>query len=285
MRMAAATLAAPAAGSSSLRLDNRGPSSLNLGELWAHRELLYFLAWRDIKVRYKQTVLGLAWAVLQPLAMMLLFSFFFGRLAHVPSDGVPYPAFAYSGLALWLYFAAAVGRGSNCLIENSPLLTKVYFPRLLVPAASVLFGLPDLAMASILALALLAFFGIGPTAALLLVIPFALLATVVAFGVSVWLAALNVRYRDVRYVVPVLIQLWMFVSPVAYSSSLVPARWQFVYGLNPMAGAVDGFRWAVLGGAPTSLSLIAASAIMAVAVLASGVWFFARVEGTFGDVI
>src|SRR5690349_1957291 len=214
MRMAAATLAAPAAGSSSLRLDNRGPSSLNLGELWAHRELLYFLAWRDIKVRYKQTVLGLAWAVLQPLAMMLLFSFFFGRLAHVPSDGVPYPAFAYSGLALWLYFAAAVGRGSNCLLENSPLLTKVYFPRLLVPAASVLFGLPDLAMASILALALLAFFGIGPTAALLLVIPFALLATVVAFGVSVWLAALNVRYRDVRYVVPVLIQLWMFVSPV-----------------------------------------------------------------------
>ena len=259
--------------------------SLGLRELWDYRELLYTLTWRDIKVRYKQAALGAAWAVIQPLVMMLVFSFFFGELIHVPSNGVPYPAFAYCGLVLWMYFSAALGRASNCLVENSPLLSKVYFPRLIVPAASVLFGLPDLGIAILLLLLLLVFFGIAPTAAVVFAVPFGLLAVITAFGASLWTSALNVRYRDVKYAVTVLLQVWLFLSPVVYSAELIPARWRALYGVNPMAGALEGFRWAMLGKGAPSWELLGASLASALLVTVSGLWFFRYVEQTFEDTI
>ena len=263
---------------------SRGWVSLQLGELWEYRELLYFLVWRDIKVRYKQTVLGAAWAVIQPLFSMVVFSVFFGRLAKLPSDGVPYPVFSYCALVPWTYFATALTMSSNSLVDHARLITKVYFPRLLVPASSVLAGLVDLAIASIVLVAMLLYYGIRPGPAVLLLPAFVLLATLTALGVGLWLSALNVQYRDVRYTLTFLVQFWLFLTPVAYSSALVPERWRPLYTLNPMTGVVEGFRWALLGTRDQPGALLLVSALSVTVLLLGGLYNFRRMERRFADV-
>jgi lipopolysaccharide transport system permease protein len=220
---------------------SRGLLRLNLMELWAYRELLYFFTWRDVKVRYKQTVLGVLWAILQPVLAMLVFTVFFGNLANIPSNGVPYPAFSYAGLLPWTYFATALAAASDSLVVGSNLLTKVYFPRVLMPLASTLSGLLDLAIAFVVLVGLALLYGIHPTASIVWLPAFVALALAAALGVGLWLSALNVKYRDVRYAVPFMIQVWLFATPVAYPSTLVPARWRAIFGLNPMAEVVEGF--------------------------------------------
>jgi lipopolysaccharide transport system permease protein len=256
--------------------------SLDVAELWAYRELLYFLVWRDLKVRYKQTVVGMAWAVIQPFGTMVVFSLFFGGLAKIPSDGLPYPIFFYSALVPWMYFAAAVQSATNVMVEHQRIITKVYFPRVLLPVAAVLSGLVDFAIAGVVLVAMALYYGIVPGTAALTLPLFVLLAMLTALGVGLWLSALNVMYRDVRYVLPFLIQFWMFVSPVAYPSSLVPEPWRWLYGLNPMAGVIEAFR-GVFSGAPAP-AVLGASAVAMVVVLAAGVTFFQSVEGTLVDV-
>jgi lipopolysaccharide transport system permease protein len=223
----------------------KGWASIGLRELWDYRELLYFLTWRDVKVRYKQTALGAAWAIIQPLFMMLVFSLFFGRLAKIPSDGIPYPIFTFCALLPWQLFAHALTESSNSLVANERLITKVYFPRLVVPIAAVLGGLVDFAVAFGILLVMMLYYGIVPTWAIVTLPGFILLAVMTALGVGLWLSALNVKYRDVRYTINFLIQFWLFATPVAYPSSLVPEKWRALYGLNPMAGVVEGFRWAL----------------------------------------
>jgi lipopolysaccharide transport system permease protein len=262
---------------------SRGWVPLRLGELWAYRELLYFFVWRDIKVRYKQTALGAAWAIIQPFFTMVVFSVFFGRLAKLPSDGVPYPVFTYCALVPWTYFATALTMSSNSLVDHARLITKVYFPRLLVPAASVLAGLVDLAIAAIVLVAMILYYGIAPGPAVLLLPGFVLLAAATALGVGLWLSALNVEYRDVRYTVPFLVQFWLFLTPVAYSSSLVPPQWRALYGLNPMTGVVEGFRWALLGKEPPGALLLVSIASVAV-LLFGGLFYFRRMERRFADI-
>src|SRR5262245_18184476 len=235
--------------------------SIDWPELWQYRELLYFLTWRDIKVRYKQTVLGAAWAVIQPLFLMVVFSLFFGRLAGVPSDGLPYPLFTFCGLLPWQLFAHALSESSNSLVGSQNLVTKVYFPRLVVPISAVLGGLIDFAIALVILLVMLFFYGIVPGWQIVTLPGFILLAVLAALGVGLWLAALNVQYRDVRYTITFLVQFWLFATPVAYPSSIVPEKWRALYGLNPMVGVVDGFRWALLGrpqspGLPLLVSVI-----------------------------
>src|SRR5882672_7033413 len=228
---------------------SRGWLKLNLGELWNYRELLYFLVWRDVKVRYKQTALGAAWAILQPFMTMVVFSVFFGRLAKIPSDGVPYPVFAFTALLPWQLFAYALAESSNSLVASQNLITKVYFPRLVIPIAGVLAGLVDFAIAFVVLLGLMAYYGIHPTAAILVLPVFIVFAVAAAMSGGLWLSALNVQFRDVRYTIPFLTQFWMFATPVAYPASLVPEQYRALYGLNPMAGVVEGFRWALLGKA------------------------------------
>ncbi len=258
---------------------------LKLGELWDHRELLYFFVWRDLKVRYKQTAIGALWAILQPFLTMLVFSLFFGRLAHIPSNGLPHSVFYYSALLAWIYFAGALQHATNTMVENQRVITKVYFPRLLLPMSSVVSGLVDLGFGFIVFLGMMAYYRIAPGPAILLMPLFLLLAVLTALGVGLWLSALNAIYRDVRYVVPFLIQFWMFASPVAYPSSLVPERWRGLYGLNPMAGVVEGFRWSLTGhGQPPSL-MLAVSASMVLLLLAGGVAYFQKMEGTIADVV
>lgn len=262
----------------------RGWLKLNLAELWAYRELLYFLVWRDIKVRYKQTALGAAWAVLQPVLTMLVFSVFFGRLAKVPSDGVPYPIFAYCALLPWQLFAYALTESANSLVGSQNLIKKVYFPRLVVPLSSVLAGLVDFGISFGVLLCLMVYYHIVPTWAVALLPLFIVLALAAALSVGLWLSALNVEFRDVRYTIPFLTQFWLFATPVAYPSSLVPARWRPLLGLNPMAGVVDGFRWALLGqtGAPGPLLWVSIGAV--VVLLFGGLMYFRRMESTFADV-
>jgi lipopolysaccharide transport system permease protein len=262
-----------------------GWAPLRLRDLWTYRELLYFFVWRDLKVRYKQTALGAAWAIIQPFFTMVVFSIFFGRLAKVPSDGLPYPVFAYAALVPWTYFATALTQSSNSLVEHSRLITKVYFPRVLVPAAAVVAGLVDLAIAFIVLLAMLFYYHITPTAAVLTLPLFVLLAAATALGTGLWLSALNVRYRDVRYTIPFLVQFWLFATPVAYPSSLLPERWHLFYGLNPMAGVVDGFRWALLGKAEPPGPLLAVSIATAAALVIGGLFYFRRMERAFADVV
>jgi len=263
----------------------RGWTALDLGELLAYRELLYFFVWRDIKVRYKQTVLGAAWAVLQPLMTMLVFSLFFGMLAKIPSQGLPYPVFYYCALLPWTYFATAMQGATNIVVEQQRVITKVYFPRVVLPIASVLSGLVDLAIAFVVFMPMLAYYHIVPTAAVIWLPVFMLLAVLTALGVGLWLSALNALYRDVRYVVPFLVQFWMFGSPVAYPSSLVPAKWRWLYGLNPMAGVIEGFRWALTGhGEPPGMLLAASSAAVVLLVL-SGLVYYHAMEGTIADVV
>ncbi len=262
-----------------------GWTSVGLKELWEYRELLYFLTWRDIKVRYKQTVLGAAWAIIQPFFMMVVFSLFFGYLARVPSDGIPYPVFAYCALLPWQLFAHALTESSNSLVANERLITKVYFPRLIVPISAVLGGLLDFAIAFVILILMMAYYGVRPTWAIVTLPAFLLLAIVTALGVGLWLSALNVKYRDVRYTISFLIQFWLFATPVAYSSSLVPARWRALYGLNPMAGVVEGFRWALLGKSEGPGALLAVSVAVVILILIGGLYYFRRMEAEFADVV
>jgi lipopolysaccharide transport system permease protein len=262
----------------------RGWVSLNLRELWHYRELLYFLTWRDIKVRYKQTALGAAWAIIQPLMTMVAFSLFFGQLGKIPSDGVPYPVFSYVGLLPWTFFANALGQASASLVGNANLISKVYFPRLVVPISSVLSGVIDFGIAFVVLIGLMAYFQLAPTLAAVLLIPFLVLALVTALGVGLWLSALNVEYRDVRYAVPFLTQFWLFATPVAYPSSLLPEPWRTLYGLNPMAGVVEGFRWALLGTNPPGPMLVV-SVAAAIVLLVTGAFYFRRMERMFADVV
>ena len=259
--------------------------AVRLAELWDYRELFYFLTWRDIKVRYKQTAFGAAWAVLQPFLTMVVFSLFFGSLAGIPSGGVPYPVFAFAALVPWTFFATAVALAGNSLVEQERILAKVYFPRLIVPAAAVLACLVDFAIAFVVLLVMMLVYGIVPTAAILTLPFFVLLAALTALAVGLWLSALNVLYRDVRYVIPFLVQLWLFISPVAYPSSLVPEPWDAVYGLNPMAGVIDGFRWALLSEAEPPGPLLAVSVVTIAALLAGGLLYFRRMERSFADVV
>ncbi|HEV3468839.1 MAG TPA: ABC transporter permease [Pyrinomonadaceae bacterium] len=259
--------------------------SLRLRDLWEYRELLYFLIWRDIKVRYKQTALGAAWAVLQPLMTMLVFSVFFGRLARMPSDNIPYPIFAFTALVPWTLFAHGLTGSANSLVGNANLITKVYFPRLVIPIATVLAGLLDFALAFVVLLLMLLYYGIVPTANVVWLPAFVLLALATSLGVGLWLSALNVEFRDVRHVVPFVTQLWLFATPIAYPSSLLPEPWRTVYGLNPMVGVAEGFRWALVGAKTAPGPVVAASSLAAVAILVGGVFYFKRMERTFADVV
>jgi lipopolysaccharide transport system permease protein len=257
----------------------------DLAEIVASRELLYFLVWRDIKVRYKQTVIGAGWAVIQPLMTMLVFTLFFGRLAKIPSGGLPYPIFFFCALLPWTYFANALTGATGSMVENQRLITKVYFPRVLLPMSSVISGLVDFAIAFVLLVGMAIYYRTIPGLEVLLVPVFLLLAMATAFGAGLWLAALNALYRDVRYVVPFLVQFWMFASPVAYPSSLVPERWRWVYGLNPMAGVIEGFRWAITGQNPPNAALLGVSSLAVLAILLGGMFYFRRIESTIADVV
>ncbi len=262
-----------------------GWAPLDLRALWEYRELLYFLAWRDIKVRYKQTVLGIAWAVIQPVFIMVVFSIFFGRLAKVPSDGLPYPIFAFCALLPWQLFAHALTESSNSLVANERLITKIYFPRLVIPLSAALSGLVDFVFAFFVLLGMMFYYGVVPSAALWALPLFVLLAVATALGVGFWLSALNVQYRDVRYLIPFLTQIWLFISPVAYPSSIVPEVWRLAYSLNPMVGVIEGFRWALLGRAAAPESMLAVSVGVAVLLLLSGLFYFRRMERTFADIV
>src|SRR6195256_5211841 len=261
-----------------------GWTSIGFRELWDYRELLYFLTLRDIKVRYKQTALGAAWAVIQPFFMMVVFSLFFGKLAGVKSDGIPYPIFTFCALLPWQLFAHALTESSNSLVANERLITKVYFPRLVVPLAAVLGGLVDFAVAFVILLAMMLYYGIVPTWAIVTLPAFILLAVFTALAVGLWLSALNVKYRDVRYTINFLIQFWLFATPVAYPSSIVPQRWRALYGLNPMAGVVEGFRWALLGKSPPG-ALLWVSVAVVILLLLGGLYYFRRMETQFADIV
>jgi len=259
--------------------------TLRLREVWAYRELLYFFVWRDIKIRYKQTVIGAAWALLQPFVTMLVFTLFFGRLAKLPTNGLPYPIFYYCALLPWTYFATSLQNATNVIVEQQRLVTKVYFPRLVLPISAVVSGLVDFAIAFGILVALMAYYHISPTKSVLLLPAFLLLALVTALGFGLWLSALNAIYRDVRYILPFLIQFWMFASPVAYSTSLVPEHWRWAYGLNPMAGVIEGFRWALTGTGLAPAPFCLASGCGVALVLLGGLFYFRRMEGSIVDVV
>lgn len=264
---------------------SKGWVSLGLGELWEYRELLYFLVWRDIKVRYKQTALGAAWAVIQPFFTMVLFSLFFGRLAGMKSDGVPYPIFSYAALVPWAFFAHGLSESANSLVGSGHLIKKIYFPRLAIPIATVLAGIIDFAIAFAVLLLMMLYYGIRPTSNALWLPLFLLLALVSSLGVGLWLSALNVQFRDVRYVVPFITQFWLFATPIAYPSSLLAEPWRTLYGLNPMVGVVEGFRWALLGTNTAPGPIIIVSALAALAILIGGAFYFRRMERTFADIV
>jgi lipopolysaccharide transport system permease protein len=264
---------------------SKGWVPLRIKELWEYRELLYFLVWRDVKVRYKQTALGAAWAIIQPFCTMVVFSLFFGRLAKVPSDGVPYPIFSYTALVPWTFFAYGLGQASNSLVSSSNLITKVYFPRLIIPISTVLSGVVDFALAFVVLFGMMLYYGVVPTVNVLWLPLFLLLALVTALGVGLWLSALNVKYRDVRYIVPFITQFWMFATPIAYSSSLLSEPWRTIYGLNPMVGVVEGFRWALLGTNTAPGPIIAVSSLAALIILIGGAFYFRRLEKTFADTV
>jgi lipopolysaccharide transport system permease protein len=264
---------------------SRGWRSLKLSELWEYRELVYFLTWRDIKVRYKQTALGAAWAIIQPLFTMVVFSLFFGKLAKVPSDGIPYPIFAYAALVPWTFFANALTQSSNSLVQSANLIKKVYFPRLAVPVSSILSGVVDFALAFSVLLAMMLYYGMVPTRNVIWLPPLLLLALVTSLGIGLWLSSINVQYRDVRYTVPFIVQSWMFATPIAYPSSLLSEPWRTIYGINPMVGVVEGFRWALLGTDTAPGPILVVSSIAALGLLLSGALYFQRMEKTFADVV
>ena len=263
----------------------RGLFELRAYEVWTYRELLYFIVWRDLKVRYKQTAIGVAWVVLQPLMSMGVFTLFFGRLAKLPSDGLPYPVFYFAALAPWTYFSTALTTATNVVVANQRVVTKVYFPRLILPLSSVISGLVDFGIAFVVLLALVLEYGLRPGAHVIWLPFLLLLALATALGVGLWLSALNALYRDVQYVMPFLVQFWMLASPVAYPGSLVPASWRWLYGLNPMAGVIEGFRWALTGHGQPPGQLMVASAAAVVVLLVGGLVFFQRMEGTVADLV
>jgi lipopolysaccharide transport system permease protein len=264
---------------------SKGGLDLGLHEFVEYRELLYFLVWRDVKVRYKQTMLGAAWAIIQPFMTMVVFSIFFGQLAKIPSEGVPYPIFSYAALVPWTFFANGLGQSANSIVGSANLLTKVYFPRLIIPIATVLSGVVDFVLAFLVLLGMMLFYRLIPTWNILWLPLFLLLAFITALGVGLWLCALNVEYRDVRYVVPFIVQFWLFATPIAYPSSLLSEPWRTVYALNPMVGVVEGFRWALLATDTAPGPMILVSVLAAVLILAGGVVYFRRMEGTFADVV
>jgi lipopolysaccharide transport system permease protein len=253
--------------------------------VWQYHELLYFLTWRDIKVRYKQTALGAAWAILQPVFTMLVFSLFFGKLAGIKSDGLPYPIFAFTALVPWTFFAYGLSQSSNSLVGSENLIKKVYFPRLIIPVATVLSGVVDFALALLVLLGMMIYYRIAPTINVIWIPLLVLLALVTSLGVGLWLSALNVRFRDVRYIIPFLTQFWMFATPIAYPSSLLSEPWRTIYGLNPMVGVVEGFRWALLGSNSAPGPMILVSAVAAGAILVGGAFYFRRMEKTFADLV
>lgn len=291
--VAPTTVAEPSAAQGASRpiiiQPTRGLASLQLGAVWEYRELLYFLVWRDVKVRYKQTALGVAWVILQPLISMVVFSLLFGQLLKVPSGEVPYPIFAYAALLPWNYFAASLTRSSTSLVGSAHLITKVYFPRLVIPISGVLSGLVDFAVAFLVLVGLMIYYGIAPTWAVVWLPAFLLLALATALGVGMWLSALNVRYRDVNYLVPFLVQVWMYLTPVVYGTTLIPERFRLLLALNPMTGVVEGFRWALLGRrlaeARAPGPLLAVSVGISLVILVSGAIFFRSTERTFADII
>ena len=262
----------------------RGWIPINLREVWAYRELLYFLTWREIKVRYKQTLLGFTWAIIQPFFMMVVFTLFFGTLAKIPSEGIPYPLFNYAALLPWTLFAAGVTRSSNSLVSSVALVQKVYCPRLVIPLSGILSPIVDFAIASTILIGMMFYYGYPPTIRILWLPAFIILAMMTSLGVGLWLSAINVQYRDVRYAVPFIVQLWLFASPVVYASTLLPERFQVIYGLNPMAGVIEGFRWALLGTSPPG-PLIAVSVTIVILILISGAFYFRRREKIFADVV
>lgn len=269
-----------------IRLEpSRGWVSLKLRELWEYRELLYFLTWRDIKVRYKQTVLGATWAIIQPFFTMVVFSLFFGRLAEIPSDGIPYPIFAYAALVPWTFFANGLTQSSNSLVTSANLIKKIYFPRLVIPISSVFSGVIDFLLAFVVLLGLMIYYSIAPTTNIVFLPVLLLLAFITALGVGLWLSAMNVQFRDVRYTIPFLTQFWMFATPIAYPSSLLDEPWRTLYGINPMAGVVEGFRWALLDTDTAPGPIILVSAVAALILLVTGAFYFRRMEKNFADVV
>jgi len=259
--------------------------SLRLNELWQYRELLYFLVWRDVKVRYKQTVLGAGWAIIQPFFTMVVFSLFFGKLAKIPSDGIPYPIFSFAALVPWTFFVSGLSQASNSLVGSGHIIKKVYFPRLAIPIASVLVGIVDFILSFMTLLAMMYYYGISITMNAVWVPLFIALAFVTSLGVSLWLAALNVQFRDVRYVVPFITQIWLFATPIVYPSSLLSEPWRTLYGINPMVGVVEGFRWALLGTSTAPGAIIFVSSLVALLVLIGGAYYFRRMEKTFADIV
>jgi len=281
-----ATKLQPIADISVIRIEpSRGWVSIELSELWTYRELLYFLIWRDVKVRYKQTVIGIGWAILQPLLTMVIFTMIFGNFAKIPSDGLPYPVFAFTALLPWNLFAGALNRCTLSLVGSANLITKVYFPRLIVPVSAIISGIIDFAIAFVFLLGLMLWFHIVPTWGAIALPIFLLLTLITALAVGLWLSALDVRYRDVGHAIPFLIQIWMFLSPVAYPLSVVPEKWRLLYSLNPMVGVIEGFRWALLGKESPDFMVIAVSTAVVVALLLSGLVSFPRLERTFADVV
>lgn len=272
---------------------SHGWSALNLRDLWRYRELIYFLIWRDIKVRYKQTALGATWAIIQPFFTMIVFTIFFGRLAGVPSEGVPYPIFSYTALLPWGLFTKALSDAGRAMVSNRAMITKVYFPRLVIPIASVLSGLVDFSIAFIVLIGMIFYYNNVPseyapitvTPAILTLPLFILLALVTALGVGLWLSALNVKYRDINYIMPFLTQFWLFITPVAYPASMVPEEWRWLYALNPMTGVVEGFRWALLGTSSSPDPMLAISTAISILLLISGLFYFRRMERTFADMV
>jgi len=264
---------------------SKGWAGINLRELWRYRELVYFLIWRDIKVRYKQTLLGAAWAIIQPFFTMVVFSIFFGKLAKIPSDDIPYPIFAYTALLPWQLFEGGVSKAGTSLVAGRNLITKVYFPRLAVPISSVIAGLVDFALALVVLLGMMWFYGYSPTSAIWFTPLLLILALITAMGTGLWLSALNVEYRDVSYLIPFILRVWFFLTPITYSASIVPEAYQTLYALNPMTGVVQGFRWAMLGEGSSPSIILLASTVASLALLISGALYFRRMERTFADVV
>jgi lipopolysaccharide transport system permease protein len=263
-----------------------GLAALNLRDLWLYRELIFFMVWRDLKVRYKQTMLGAAWAIIQPVMTMLVFNFIFGRVAKVPTDGIPYPIFSYTALLPWGLFVAALNQASRSLTSNQNMITKIYFPRLVLPLSSILAGLVDFAIAFVILIGLMIYYRVTPSWNAVWALPlFLLLALVTALGVALWLSAINVQYRDVNYALPFLTQFWLFITPVAYSSKIISANWQLIYSLNPMAGVVNGFRWALLNAGNGPDAAVWVSTGISLLLLVSGLFYFRNMERTFADMI
>lgn len=264
---------------------SRGWAALHLGDLWRYRELLYFMVWRDLKVRYKQTALGASWAIIQPLLTTVLFTFVFGRAAGLSSEGFPYPIFSFTALLAWNYFANAFSQSGNSLVNNQQLISKVYFPRLIIPVSSTLVGLVDFAIAFLVLVVMMFVYRIFPTWTLLALPIFLAMGVITALGVGLWLSAMNVQFRDIRYVIPFLAQFWMYATPVVWSVEMFDARWRWLFGLNPMAGVVEGFRWAILGKADISWLLVSLSALISLVLFFSGMIYFRRMERSFADII